>query len=80
MIDRAKKRFVEEGFEASIERKSPSRTRKRKADGETEARLIVLSGSKLPKGHGKWILRLLADKLVELNYVDSICHETVRKV
>ena len=80
MNDRVKKRFVEEGFEACIERKPASRTRERKADGELEARLIALSCSKPPKGHGKWTLRLLADKLVELNYVDSICHETVRKV
>jgi transposase len=80
MIDRVKKRFVEEGFEACIERKAASRTRERKADGELEARLIALSCSTPPKGHGKWTLRLLADKLVELNYVDSISHETVRKV
>jgi len=80
MIDRVKKRFVEEGFEACIERKPPSRTRERKADGEIEARLIALSCSKPPKGHAKWTLRLLADKLVELDYVDSISYETVRKV
>jgi transposase len=80
MIDRVKKRFVEEGFEACIERKPASRTRERKADGELEARLIALSCSKPPKGHAKWTLRLLADKLVELDYVDSISYETVRKV
>ena len=80
MIDRVKKRFVEEGFEACIERKPPIRTRERKADGEIEARLIALSCSKPPKGHAKWTLRLLADKLVELDYVDSISYETVRKV
>src|SRR5690242_7790553 len=80
MIDRIKKRFVEEGFEACIERRPPSRSRERKADGEMEARLIALSCSKPPKGHAKWTLRLLADKLVELHYVDSISHETVRKV
>jgi len=80
MIDRVKKRFVEEGLEACIERKPASRTRERKADGEMEARLIALSCSKPPKGHAKWTLRLLADKLVELDYVDSISYETVRKV
>lgn len=80
MIDRVKKRFVEEGFETCIERKPPSRTRERKADGDLEARLIALSCSKPPKGYGKWTLRLLADKLVELDYVDSISHETVRRV
>ena len=80
MIDRIKKRFVEEGFEACLERKPPSRPREPKADGELEARLIALSCSKPPKGYGKWTLRLLADKLVELDYVDTISHETVRKV
>lgn len=80
MIDRVKKRFVEEGFESCIERKVASRTRERKADGEIEARLIALSCSKPPKGHAKWTLRLLADKLVALEYVDSISYETVRKV
>lgn len=80
MIDRIKKRFVEEGFEACLERKPQSRSRERKADGEVEARLIALSCSTPPKGHAKWTLRLLADTLVELDYVESISHETVRKV
>jgi len=80
MIDRAKQRFVEEGFEACLERKPMSRTKERKADGDTEARLIALSCSKAPEGFARWSLRLLADKMVELKYIDSISHETIRKV
>jgi len=79
-IDRIKKRFVEEGFDAVLERKPTSREYERKADGDLEARLIALSCSEPPKGHARWSLRLLADKLVELEIVDSISHETVRTV
>lgn len=80
MIDRAKQRFVEEGFEACLERKPMSRTKEKKADGDTEARLIALSCSKAPEGFARWSLRLFADKMVELKYIDSISHETIRKV
>ena len=79
-IDRIKKRFVEEGFDAVLERKPTSREYERKADGDLEARLIALSCSEPPEGHARWSLRLLADKLVELEIVDSISHETVRTV
>lgn len=79
-IDRIKKRFIEEGFEAILERKAPKREYERKADGDFEAHLIALSCGKPPKGYGKWSLRLLADKMVELHYVESISHETVRTV
>jgi transposase len=80
MIDRVKQRFVEEGFEACLARKPLSKTKEKKADGEVEAHLIALSCSKAPKGFTKWSLRLLADKMVELKYVESISHETVRRV
>jgi transposase len=79
-IDRIKKRFVEEGFDAVLERKPTTREYERKTDGDLEARLIALSCSEPPKGHARWSLRLLADKLVELEIVDSISHETVRTV
>lgn len=79
-IDRIKKRFVEEGFDAVLERKPTSREYERKADGDLEARLVALSCSEPPEGHARWSLRLLADKLVELEIVDSISHETVRTV
>ena len=79
MIDRIKQRFVEEGFEACLERKPVSATKLPKVDGDTEAHLIALSCSKAPDGFARWSLRLLADKMVELNHVDSISHETIRK-
>lgn len=79
-IDRIKKRFVEDGFDAVLERKSTSREYEKKADGDFEARLIALSCSEPPKGFSRWSLRLLADKIVELKIVDSVSHETVRTV
>jgi len=79
-IDRVKKRFIEEGLEATLERKATSRIYEAKADGEVEAKLIALCCSKPPKGQAKWSLRLLADKMVELKYVESISYETVRTV
>ena len=80
MIDRVKQRFVEEGFDACLERKPMIRTKEKKADGELEAQLIALSCSKAPEGFARWSLRLLADKMVELKYIESISHETIRKV
>ena len=79
-IDRTKKRFMEDGLEATLERKPTTREYERKADGELEAKLVAVCCSKPPKGFGKWSLRLLADKMVELKYVESISHETVRSV
>ena len=80
MIDRVKQRFVDEGFDACLERKPMSRTKERKADGELEAQLIALSCSEAPAGFARWSLRLLADKMVEMEYIESISHETIRKV
>lgn len=79
-IDRVKKRFVEEGMEAVLERRATSRIYERKADGELEARLVALCCSEPPKGYARWSLRLLADKMVELKYVDSLSHVTVRSL
>lgn len=79
-IDRVKKKFVEEGLESVLERKSPDREYARTADGEVEAKLIALSCSKAPEGFARWSLRLLADKAVELGYVESLSYETVRRV
>src|SRR5215218_7925457 len=63
MIDRVKQRFVEEGFEASLERKPMSKSKTKKADGDLEAHLIALSCSKAPEGFARWSLRMLADKM-----------------
>lgn len=79
-IDRIKKRFVEQGFDATLERKPSDREYVRKADGDVEAHLVSLCCSDPPEGFAKWSLRLLSDKMVELNYIDSISHETVRTV
>jgi transposase len=79
-IDRVKKKFAEEGLEAVLERRPTARVYEKKMDGDTEAKLITLCCSEPPKGFAKWSLRLLADKMVELKYVESITHVTVRNV
>jgi len=79
-IDRVKKRFVEEGLDVALEGMKRERIYKKKADGEFEAHLVALSCSEPPKGFGRWSLRLLADKVVELGYIDGVSYETVRKV
>jgi transposase len=80
MVERIKKRFVETGIESALEDKPAEREYLRKSDGDLEARLIALSCSEAPDGFSRWSLRMLADKAVELEYVDSISHETVRQV
>jgi transposase len=80
-IVRVRQRFVEQGLEAALVRKKQDRpSRERKLDGAAEARLIVLACSKPPDGRACWTMRLLADKLVELEVVDSVSDETVRRV
>jgi transposase len=79
-IDRVKKKFVEEGFKAALENSPTTRIYEKKADGDVEAHLVALACSKAPEGFSKWSLRLLADKMVELEYVDDISYETVRRV
>jgi transposase len=79
-IDRVKKKFIEEGFEAVLERRPTTRVYEKKMDGDAEAKLVTLCCSAPPKGFAKWSLRLLADKMVELKHVESITHVTVRNV
>ncbi len=79
-IDRVKKRFVEEGLEAVLSGKPSSRVYERKLDGDAEAHLIALSCSDPPEGFCRWSLRLLASQMVELEYVEGVSHETVRRV
>ena len=79
-IDRVKKRFIEEGMDATLERKPTSRQYERKIDGDVEAKLVALCCGEPPKGHARWSLRLLADKMVELNYVESVSYVKVREV
>lgn len=79
-VDRVKRRFVEHGLEMALDKRKADRQRLKKVDGDFEAHLVALSCGKPPQGNARWSLRLLADKMVELEYVDSISHETVRRI
>jgi transposase len=80
-IARLRQRFVEQGLEAALSRKKQERpSRTRKLDGRAEARLIALACSAPPEGRREWTMRLLADRLVELEIVDAVSDETVRRV
>jgi transposase len=79
-VERLKQRFVEEGSEACIDRKPYPEVTDIKTDGDFEAHLVAISCSKAPSGFARWSLRMLADKMVELNYTESVSHETVRQV
>ena len=79
-VENLRKSFVLEGLEATIERKKQCRpSRQPVLDGVKEARLVALCCGTVPSGHGRWTLRLLADKLVELEVVETISRETVRQ-
>jgi hypothetical protein len=80
-VANVRQRFVEQGLETALERK-PRLTPGRQpvCDGEAEAKLIALRCGPPPAGHGRWTLRLLADRAVQLEIVPTICHETVRQV
>lgn len=79
-IDRVKKKFIEEGIDCALERRPSTQNYKKKTDGDLEAKLITLCCSNPPTGFSKWSLRLLADRMVELEYVDYISHVTVGEV
>lgn len=78
-VERLRKRFVEEGLEAALQRKEQKNRKAKKIDGEAEAHLVALACSKPPEGRTSWTLQLLTDKLVSLEIVDSVSPETVRK-
>src|ERR687885_1393014 len=78
-VEQLKKRFVEEGFEAALYRKPVTNAHRRKITGDEEAHLIALCCSQAPEGHERWTLRMLADKMVELDIIDSVSHETIRR-
>ena len=78
-VERLRRRFVEEGLEAALQRKEQKNRKAKKIDGEAEARLVTLACSKPPDGRTTWTLQLLADQLVSLEVVDSVSPETVRK-
>ena len=79
-IERVRKQLVEEGFDAVLSRrKYTQKVSRKKIDGDIEAHLVALSCSEPPEGRARWTLRLLADSIVELGYVQSISHEAVRQ-
>jgi transposase len=78
-VERVRRRFVEEGLKASLDPHRPNKPRQRKIDGEVEAHLVALTCSAPPEGRARWTLRLLAGKLVELEYLPEVSHETVRQ-
>lgn len=79
-VELVRERCVMQGLVCALERKKHSRTRPRKLDGEAEAALVQLACSDAPEGHARWTLRLLSSRLVELELVDSISRECVRRV
>ena len=79
-IDRVKKCFVENSLDTALNGTKGQRVYEKKADGDFEAHLIALSCGEPPEGFARWSLRLLSDKVVDLNYVDKISHETISRV
>lgn len=79
-VSRVRKQCFEEGLQAALNRRPPNREYRRKLDGEQEARLVALACSEPPEGQARWSLRLLADKLVELEIVEEdLSYQTVRR-
>lgn len=79
-VERVRQRFVEDGLQAALLPKPTRRLYARVLDGAQEAHLIALACTKPPAGKRRWTLRLLAEQVVELGYVDAVSHETVRRV
>ena len=78
-VYRVRKRFAQEGLLAAVNQRTSSRPRRRLLDGEQEARLVALACCSPPEGRARWTLHLLADRMVALEYVESISYETVRR-
>jgi transposase len=79
-VSRVRKQYIEEGLEAALNRRAPNREYHRKLDGEQEARLVALACGEPPEGRARWSLRLLADKMVELEIVEEeVSYQTVRR-
>ena len=77
-VERLRKRFVSDGIERALN-EDPRPGQRRKLDGRAEATLIATACTEAPEGHARWTLRLLAGKLVQLQIVEAISHETVRR-
>jgi transposase len=79
-VERVRRRFIEEGFEAALgPYRGPNRVYTTKLDGEQEAHLIALACSQPPDGRARWTLRLLAERMVELKYIETLSYESVRQ-
>jgi transposase len=78
-VERVRKEFVEEGLEAALERRKPRRQYLHTLDGDGEAHLIALACGQAPEGRSRWTLRLLADRMVALEYVEQVSYQTVRR-
>ena len=78
-VERVRRRFVEQGQEAALKREAQLNRIAHKIDGRAEAHLIATACSKPPEGRTRWTLKVLADRLVELDWVDSVSYETVRR-
>lgn len=78
-VARVRQTAGQDGIDAALQRKATRRQYDRALDGVGEAHLIALACSTPPDGAGRWTLRLLADRMVTLEYVDAISHETVRQ-
>jgi len=78
-IERVRQRFVETSVTAALTRQVQQQRNPRRLDGEQEAYLIAMTCSAAPEGHARWSLRLLAERMVELKYVEHVSHETIRQ-
>jgi len=78
-VARIRRKYVAAGLDAAVYRQPPARSYRRRLDGEQEARLVALACSAPPEGRKRWTLRLLADRLVALEVVESVSYETVRQ-
>jgi transposase len=79
-IARVRRQYVEAGLDAALNRRAPRREYRRKLDGAQEAHLLALACSAPPAGHARWSLRLLADRMVELQHAEDLSYQTVRRV
>ena len=78
-IERVRSAFSGRGLESALSRKSQENRKPRRLDEEQEAHLIALTCSEPPMGQGRWTMRMLAERMVELGYVEAVSHETVRQ-
>ena len=77
-VERIREKCVEEGIEAALNHTRPKRSRSKRLDGAAEARLVKLACSAPPDGYDRWSMQMLADRLIELEFVESVSRETVR--